>query len=313
MSSAPVIPVITIEDLEHAVPLAEALVAGGLPLLEVTLRTPVALKAIRAMREGDGAIVGAGTVTNQAELERALDAGSEFIVSPGLTEPLGRAAIAAGVPFLPGVANAGDIMRGLDLGLTHFKFFPAMASGGLPALKALAAAFGQCRFCPTGGIGPDSAAEWLAFEPVLCVGGSWVSPKGAPDTSRIEALARREGAAVKPAADLVACHGKLHPDARDPAVQPGLPARSQPIARARERGDWPRPARGADRRARMRSAAEPRRAASRAHFARCRGRQSRGAGPAVSMAQSSRTSGDAGRTRSSMRCSAHTGYSCSRP
>lgn len=190
MALAPVIPVIVIEDLAHAAPLAKALVAGGLAVLEVTLRTPAALEAIRAMRGIEGAIVGAGTVTNPDELERALDAGSEFIVSPGLTEPLGRAAIAAGVPFLPGVANAGDIMRGLDLGLTHFKFFPAMAAGGLPALKAIAAPFGQCRFCPTGGIGPDNAAEWLAFEPVLCVGGSWVSPKGPPDTSTIEALAR---------------------------------------------------------------------------------------------------------------------------
>ena len=94
------------------------------------------------------------------------------------------------MPFLPGIANAGDIMRGLDLGLERFKFFPAMAAGGLPALKALAAPFGQCRFCPTGGIGPDNAAEWLAFEPVLCVGGSWVSPKGAPDQAAIEKLAR---------------------------------------------------------------------------------------------------------------------------
>ena len=196
MRAAPVIPVIVIDDLAHAVPLAEALVAGGLPVLEVTLRTPQALGAIRAMAAVEGAIVGAGTVTNSAQLDEALAAGSRFIVSPGLTEPLGRAALAAGVPFLPGIANAGDIMRGLDMGLTHFKFFPAMAAGGLPALKALAAPFGQCRFCPTGGIGPDNAAEWLAFDPVLCVGGSWVSPKGAPDRGKIEALAR-EAAALR--------------------------------------------------------------------------------------------------------------------
>lgn len=190
MRTAPVIPVIVIEDIAHAVPLAEALVAGGLPVLEVTLRTPAALEAIRAMRQVPGAIVGAGTVTNTAQLAQALDAGSQFIVSPGLTEPLGKAAIAAGIPFLPGIANAGDIMRGLDMGLTHFKFFPAMAAGGLPALKALAAPFAQCRFCPTGGIGLDNAAEWLAFDPVLCVGGSWVSPKGAPDREVVERLAR---------------------------------------------------------------------------------------------------------------------------
>jgi 2-dehydro-3-deoxyphosphogluconate aldolase / (4S)-4-hydroxy-2-oxoglutarate aldolase len=190
MRTAPVIPVIVIEDVAHAVPLAEALVAGGLRVLEVTLRTPAALASITAMKQVEGAIVGAGTVTNPKELDAALAAGSEFIVSPGLTEPLGKAAIASGVPFLPGIANAGDIMRGLDLGLERFKFFPAMAAGGLPALKALAAPFGNVRFCPTGGISLDNAAEWLAFDPVLCVGGSWVSPTGAPDEPAIEAMAR---------------------------------------------------------------------------------------------------------------------------
>jgi 2-dehydro-3-deoxyphosphogluconate aldolase/(4S)-4-hydroxy-2-oxoglutarate aldolase len=194
MNTAPVIPVIVIDDVADAAPLARALVAGGLPVLEVTLRTPVALDAIAAMKRVEGAIVGAGTVTNPHELDQALAAGSEFVVSPGLTEPLARAAIDRGVPFLPGIANAGDIMRGLDLGLTHFKFFPAMAAGGLPALKALAAPFGQCRFCPTGGIGPDNAAEWLAFDPVLCVGGSWVAPRGKPDTAAIEAMAREAAA-----------------------------------------------------------------------------------------------------------------------
>ena len=190
MNTAPVIPVIVIDEVEHAVPLARALVAGGLRVLEVTLRTPAALDAIRAMKGVDGAIVGAGTVTNQQELADAIDAGSEFIVSPGLTEPLGKAAIREGSPFLPGIANAGDIMRGLDLGLTHFKFFPAMAAGGLPALKALAAPFGQCRFCPTGGVSLDNAREWLAFDPVLCVGGSWVAPRGTVDEAEVERVAR---------------------------------------------------------------------------------------------------------------------------
>ena len=190
MQTAPVIPVIVVDDLEHAKPLARALVAGGLPILEVTLRTPVALDAIRAMSEVEGAIVGAGTVTNERDLANAVDAGSRFIVSPGLTKPLGKAAIRDDIPFLPGIANAGDIMRGLDLGLTHFKFFPAMAAGGLPALKALAAPFGQCRFCPTGGVSLDNAAEWLAFDPVLCVGGSWVAPRGAVDEAKVEQLAR---------------------------------------------------------------------------------------------------------------------------
>ncbi|MXO94925.1 bifunctional 4-hydroxy-2-oxoglutarate aldolase/2-dehydro-3-deoxy-phosphogluconate aldolase [Erythrobacter aquimaris] len=191
MKTAPVIPVIVVDEVEHAVPLARALVAGGLRVLEVTLRTPAALDAITAMKQVDGAIVGAGTVTNQEDLANAIQAGSEFIVSPGLTEPLGKAAIREGIPFLPGIANAGDIMCGLDLGLTHFKFFPAMAAGGLPALKALAAPFGQCRFCPTGGISEANASEWLAFDPVLCVGGSWVAPRGPVDEAAIEEMARK--------------------------------------------------------------------------------------------------------------------------
>jgi 2-dehydro-3-deoxyphosphogluconate aldolase/(4S)-4-hydroxy-2-oxoglutarate aldolase len=191
---ASVIPVIVIDDPAHAAPLAEALVAGGLPVLEVTLRTPAALEAIREMKRVPGAVVGAGTVTNSAQLGAAMQAGSEFIVSPGLTIKLGHEVVEAGIPYLPGVADAGDIMRGLDLGLTHFKFFPAMAAGGLPALKALAAVFGEVRFCPTGGIGPDNAAEWLALESVVCVGGSWVAPRGAPDKVRIEALARQASA-----------------------------------------------------------------------------------------------------------------------
>lgn len=191
MRAAPVIPVIVIDDIAHAVPLARALVAGGLPALEVTLRTPQALDAIRAMKQVEGAIVGAGTVTNQADLEAALEAGSEFIVSPGLTPSLAQAAIQHDVAFLPGIANAGDIMMGLDLGLTHFKFFPAMAAGGLPALKALAAPFSQCKFCPTGGISLANAPDWLAFGPVLCVGGSWVAPPGKPDVIKVEAVARQ--------------------------------------------------------------------------------------------------------------------------
>jgi 2-dehydro-3-deoxyphosphogluconate aldolase / (4S)-4-hydroxy-2-oxoglutarate aldolase len=190
MRTAPVIPVLVIEDAAHAVPIARALVAGGLRVLEVTLRTAAALDVIREMKSVPGAIVGAGTVLNAADLQASLDAGAEFIVSPGLTEPLGKAAIASGVPFLPGTANAGDIMRGLDMGLTHFKFFPAEASGGLPALKALAAPFGAVKFCPTGGITLSTAPDWLAVEPVLCVGGSWVVGKGTPDEAAIEAAAR---------------------------------------------------------------------------------------------------------------------------
>lgn len=190
MLSAPVIPVLVIEDVAHALPIAQALVAGGLPVLEVTMRTPAALDAIREMKQVPGAIVGAGTVLNPAQLDAALEAGSEFIVSPGLTEPLGKAAIASGVPFLPGTANSGDIMRALDLGLTRLKFFPAVASGGIPTLSAFASVFGEVRFCPTGGITEATAPQWLALDAVLCVGGSWVVPKGAPDPATIEAAAR---------------------------------------------------------------------------------------------------------------------------
>ena len=191
MRLAPVIPVIVIDDPATAVPLAEALVAGGLPALEVTLRTPVALDAIRAMKSVPGAIVGAGTVVNAEQFDAVMDAGAEFIVSPGLTDRLAQPIVASGVPYLPGIANSADIMRGLDLGLTHFKFFPAEANGGLKALKSLAAPFYQCRFCPTGGVSEGNAAEWLAFEPVLCVGGSWVC-SGTPD--EVEAKARAAAA-----------------------------------------------------------------------------------------------------------------------
>ena len=189
MRTAPVIPVLVIEDAAYAQPIAQALVAGGLRVLEVTLRTAAALDVIREMKKVEGAIVGAGTVLNEADLRASLDAGAEFIVSPGLTEPLGKAAVASGIPFLPGTANAGDIMRGLDLGLTHFKFFPAEASGGIAALKAIAAPFGMAKFCPTGGISLATAPNWLAVEPVLCVGGSWVVGKGAPDVAAITAAA----------------------------------------------------------------------------------------------------------------------------
>lgn len=194
MQTAPVIPVLVIDDVRHARPIAEALVAGGLRVLEVTLRTPAALEAIAEMRQVSGAIVGAGTVVDARGLDAALAAGSAFIVSPGLTDRLGAAAIERGVPFLPGVATAGDIMRGLDLGLTHFKFFPAETSGGVAALKALAGPFGQCRFCPTGGITLERAPSWLALPPVLCVGGSWLVRPGEPDAEAITAAARAAAA-----------------------------------------------------------------------------------------------------------------------
>lgn len=197
MSLAPVIPVLVIDNVAHAVPIAEALVAGGIRALEVTLRTPCALEVIRAMKQVAGAVVGAGTVLNPRDLDAALNAGAEFIVSPGLTEPLGKAAVAAGVAYLPGVANAGDLMRGLDLGLNRFKFFPAVANGGVPALKALIAAFGGLRFCPTGGITLANAPEWLDIPAVGCVGGSWLVPRGAPDPAAIEAAAKAAAALTR--------------------------------------------------------------------------------------------------------------------
>ncbi|VVT11221.1 multifunctional 2-keto-3-deoxygluconate 6-phosphate aldolase and 2-keto-4-hydroxyglutarate aldolase and oxaloacetate decarboxylase [Sphingomonas sp. EC-HK361] len=193
MRTSAVIPVLVIDDAATARPLAEALVAGGLRVLEVTLRTPAALDAIREMKQVPRAIVGAGTVVSTDQFAQVMDAGAEFIVSPGLTDRLADPIIASGVPYLPGIATAGDIMRGLDLGLTHFKFFPAETSGGIKALKALAAPFYQCRFCPTGGITETSAPEWLAFEKVLCVGGSWATPAGA-SMADVEAKARAASA-----------------------------------------------------------------------------------------------------------------------
>lgn len=196
MRLAPVIPVLVIEDIEHALPIAEALVAGGLPALEVTLRTECALEAIKVMKQVPGAVVGAGTVLNPTDLAKSIDAGAEFIVSPGLTPALGEAAIKADIPFLPGTANASDMMLALDLGLTRLKFFPAMANGGVPALKAIGGPFGQLKFCPTGGISLATAPEWLALDCVICVGGSWMVPKGAPDALQIEADARAAAALV---------------------------------------------------------------------------------------------------------------------
>lgn len=194
MRACPVIPVLSIDNAAHAVPVAEALVAGGLKVLEVTLRTSAALDVIRDMKRVTGAIVGAGTVLNQRDLDAAIAAGAEFIVSPGLTEKLARAAMDREIPLLPGVANASDIMLGLDLGLDRFKFFPAEAAGGLQALRALAAPFRHVRFCPTGGITQATAPDWLADEAVLCVGGSWLVGKGAPDPAAIRAAAQAASA-----------------------------------------------------------------------------------------------------------------------
>jgi len=197
MTTSPVIPVLTVERVEHAAPLARALVAGGLRVLEVTLRTPVAVEVMQEMAKVEGAIVGAGTALNAADVKRSVGAGARFIVSPGLTDNVARAAQDAGVPLLAGVATAGDIMGGLDLGLTRFKFFPAETSGGADAVKAFGGPFGQVRFCPTGGIRQDTAHKYLSLPNVACIGGTWITPKALLDAENwdeVERLARAASA-----------------------------------------------------------------------------------------------------------------------
>lgn len=196
MRSAPVIPVLVLQEELDWTALAETFVAAGLPVLEITMRTPLALEAIRQMAKVAGVIVGAGTVLNEAHLAQAIDAGSQFIVSPGLTNPLALAARDSEIPFLPGVATAADIMRGLDLGLDRFKFFPAVTSGGMPALQALSGPFGNIRFCPTGGVRPETAADWLALDAVLCVGGTWFVKQG-DDLATIGERARAAGSLAR--------------------------------------------------------------------------------------------------------------------
>jgi 2-dehydro-3-deoxyphosphogluconate aldolase / (4S)-4-hydroxy-2-oxoglutarate aldolase len=195
---APVIPVLIIEDIKDAVPLGRALVAGGLPVLEVTLRTPVALQCIERMAgEIEGAVVGAGTVLNFKLRRAATDAGAQFCVSPGLID---GAAPGDPAPLLPGVATATELMTGLAAGFTCFKLFPANVAGGTDALKAFASPFQQARFCPTGGVSAKNAADYLALPNVVCVGGSWVAPADvvkAGDWDRITALAR-EARALAP-------------------------------------------------------------------------------------------------------------------
>lgn len=172
-----VVPVITLDRLDDAVPLACALVAGGVRLLEVTLRTSVGLDGARAiMREVPDAVVGIGTVLTPEDLRRAVEAGARFALSPGATPALLDAAAAAPIPFLPGVATASELMEAMARGFTTAKFFPATAAGGLAALRALAGPFPQARFCPTGGITEANAAEWLALPNVVAVGGSWLTP-----------------------------------------------------------------------------------------------------------------------------------------
>ncbi|MEM6622493.1 MAG: bifunctional 4-hydroxy-2-oxoglutarate aldolase/2-dehydro-3-deoxy-phosphogluconate aldolase [Pseudomonadota bacterium] len=190
---APVIPVLTVDDAVDAVPLGEALVAGGLPVLEVTLRTPAALEAIARIRsEVAGAVVGAGTLRSAQDVHKAAKVGAMFGVSPGFSPAVMATAAKAGLPMLPGVATPSEAMAAAELGCEILKFFPAEANGGIPVLKAWAAPLAGLKFCPTGGIDAANAADYLALPTVVCVGGSWVAPKAmvtAGDWGGIEALA----------------------------------------------------------------------------------------------------------------------------
>ena len=199
MRAAPVIPVIVIDDLDHAVPLARALVKGGLKVLEITLRTPTAMEAIETIiGEVEGAIVGAGTVLTPKQLEEVTALGCKFAVSPGFTPALLDAATTSpACPLLPGAASASEVMQLLDHGHDHLKFFPAEAAGGVPFLKSVASPLPEAKFCPTGGVGPGNARSYLDLPNVLCVGGSWVVPKdaiAAGDWARIEDLAAEAAA-----------------------------------------------------------------------------------------------------------------------
>jgi 2-dehydro-3-deoxyphosphogluconate aldolase / (4S)-4-hydroxy-2-oxoglutarate aldolase len=201
MQDAPVIPVIVIDQVEHAVPLARALVAGGIRMLEVTLRTPVALQAMeRIANEVPEAVLGAGTIRSVADMEAVAKVGAQFCVSPGYTKALGMAANAMGMPLLPGVATGSEIMQAQEDGFTQLKFFPALQAGGIAMLKAWAGPFYDVRFCPTGGITPDLAPQFLALPNVVCVGGSWLSPKAsieAGDWPTVTELAKAAAATTR--------------------------------------------------------------------------------------------------------------------
>lgn len=201
LTTGPVVPVIVVNKLEHAVPMAKALVAGGVRVLELTLRTDCAIEVIRAIaKEVPEAIVGAGTVTNPEQLAAVVEAGAQFAISPGLTEPLLKAATEGNIPLIPGISTVSELMLGMDYGLREFKFFPAEANGGVKALQAIAGPFAQIRFCPTGGITPNNYRDYLALKSVLCVGGSWLVPNDAlesGDYARITELAREAVAGAK--------------------------------------------------------------------------------------------------------------------
>ncbi|NRQ43121.1 bifunctional 4-hydroxy-2-oxoglutarate aldolase/2-dehydro-3-deoxy-phosphogluconate aldolase [Rheinheimera sp. YQF-2] len=200
-AQGPVVPVIVIKDLADAVPMAKALLAGGIKVLEVTLRTPVALDAIRLLaQEVPDAIVGAGTVTTAAQLQQVVNAGAKFAISPGLTRELLQAGKDAAIPLIPGIASISELMEGTGLGYTHFKFFPAEAAGGVKTLKSIHGPFADIRFCPTGGINESNFRDYLALPNVKCVGGSWIVPDdavAAKDWARITQLCQTAVAQAK--------------------------------------------------------------------------------------------------------------------
>jgi len=197
----PVVPVLVVKNVDHAVPLAKALIAGGIRVLEVTLRTPAALEVIaKIAKEVPEALIGAGTVINQAQLKQVEAAGAQFALSPGMTPELLRAGNSGGIALIPGIATTSELMQAIDLGYTHFKFFPAEASGGIKAVKSIGGPFPDMVFCPTGGIGPNNYRDYLALPNVRCVGGSWLVPDGAMeagDWSRITTLAQQAVAGAK--------------------------------------------------------------------------------------------------------------------
>lgn len=195
LTTGPVMPVMIIQNIDDAVPLAKALVAGGIRVLEITLRTPIALEAIKLISEQvEGAIVGAGTIATLEQLRAAEQAGAVFAISPGLTPKLLEAACAGNIALIPGVASLSELMLGMEYGLDHFKFFPAEAAGGIPLLKSIAGPFPHATFCPTGGISVENYKAYLQLSNVACVGGSWLAPSDAvkaKDWARITELARQ--------------------------------------------------------------------------------------------------------------------------
>lgn len=198
LKQGPVVPVIVIKKIEQAVPLAKALVKGGINVLEVTLRTECAIEAIRLIaKEVPEAIVGAGTVINTKQLMEVSQAGAQFAISPGLTEELLAAAVEGNIPLIPGISTVSELMLGLDYGLKEFKFFPAEANGGVKALKAIAGPFSQVRFCPTGGISLTNYRDYLALDSVLCIGGSWLVPEEALSTGNYEKITQLAQEAVQ--------------------------------------------------------------------------------------------------------------------